>query len=443
MYTQLRDSLQRAGASAGGARPERLSVPRVHGRVLALGLTSLFTDISSEAVSSVLPLYFLVALRFTPFTFGLIDGLNQGAAALVSVGGGLVADRWRRFKDVAVVGYALSAIARFGLLAAGGSWPVLTGVISIDRIGKGIRTAPRDAMIAASSSPEALGIAFGVHRALDTLGALIGPVVAFAILNNTANAFDAVFVVSCCAALIGLGILLFFVENDTTAARSEVPRRPARRREERARPVFSLRAAAALATMPRFGIVLLVSGALSLATISDSFLYLVLQRGMHFSIGFFPLLFVGTSLAYFVLAVPAGWVADRIGTGRVFVAGYVVLLLVYTAFLRGSFGAGATVLYLAAFGAYYAMTDGVLRAHASTLLPPALRTSGLGLLTTITGLASLFGSIAFGALWTWQGPHFAVTCFFIALGLATALATLHMAINRAAPSQAAEELPAA
>lgn len=430
MYTQLRDSLQKANVADGSATPRRFSVPRVNGTVLTLGLTSLFTDISSESVSSVLPLYFLVALRFTPFAYGFIDGLNQGAAALVSVLGGLVADRWQRYKSVAATGYGVSAASRFGLIAAGNFWPALVAVIGLDRIGKGIRTAPRDAMIALSSNPEALGVAFGVHRALDTLGALIGPVLAFAILDRTDNSFTAVFVMSCCAAVIGLAIILTFITNEP---------RPARAARPRARTPFTMRGAAALVREPRFGMLLVVSTALSLATISDGFFYLVLQRGMHFSIGFFPLLYVGTSLAYFLLAIPVGAVADRVGTGRVFVAGYVLLLLVYTALLRGSFSTPAVFLYLTVFGAYYAATDGVLRAHASALLPEELRTSGLGLLTTATSLASLFGSILFGALWTWRGPHFAVVCFFVALGASTLLALLQLALKRGATPPAERE----
>jgi MFS family permease len=418
MYTLIRGSLQQAGAQNKRPSKRRLTLPRVSRTVLSLGFTSLFTDISSESVNSVLPLYFLVALRFTPFGFGFIDGINQGAAALVSVFGGVLADRWRRPKIVAAAGYGLSAVARFLLLAAGGFWPAVTGAIGIDRIGKGVRTAPRDAMIARSSNPAALGTAFGVHRALDTLGALIGPILAFVILARTANAFDAVFVVSCCAAMIGLAVLFCFVPADR-AARAPAP--PAAER-------LSMRAVAGLVSAQRFRTLIMVSSLLSLATISDGFLYLVLQRGLHFSIGFFPLLYVGTSLSYFVLAVPAGWIADRLGTGRVFVGGYALLLLVYTALLHGSSNVLLIFGYLGVFGAYYAATDGVLRAHASIMLPAALRTSGLGLLTTATSVASLVSSVLFGALWTVWGPHVAVLCFFVALGGATALATFHLVI---------------
>src|SRR5215208_5774496 len=138
--------------------------------VIYLGLTSLLTDISSEMVTATLPLYLLLTLRLAPLQFGLIDGLNQGASVLVRIASGLIADRWRRTKEVAAAGYAFSAICRIGLLLVGRSWLGISGVVLLVRIGKGIRTSPRDAMIAASVPSDKLGTAFGVHRAMDTAG---------------------------------------------------------------------------------------------------------------------------------------------------------------------------------------------------------------------------------------------------------------------------------
>src|SRR5262249_22370723 len=163
--------------------------------VLFLGLTSMVTDISSEMISTILPLYLVFTLHLAPLEFGIVDGLYQGAAALVRVASGFVADRWRRHKEVAALGYALSAVCKLGILAAGSVWTALAGIVLIDRIGKGIRTAPRDALISLSSPQEELGTAFGVHRALDTAGAMIGPLVAFGLLALTPGAFDAIFVV--------------------------------------------------------------------------------------------------------------------------------------------------------------------------------------------------------------------------------------------------------
>jgi MFS family permease len=380
--------------------------------VLFLGLTSLFTDISSEMVSSVLPLYFLLYLHFSPLSFGIVDGLYQGAAALVRVAGGFTADRWRRHKEVAAAGYGLSAVCKLGLLAAGGAWGAVTGVILLDRAGKGLRTAPRDALISLSSRPETLGTAFGVHRALDTAGALLGPLIAFVLFAFAPGAFDAIFVASFCAALIGLGMLVLFVENRTAVPKSAEGH------------AVSLRAAGGLLARPRF-LALIVAGAiLGLATISDGFLYLMLQRRLDFAIGFFPLLYVATALAYFALAVPAGWLADRIGRARVFVAGHVLLLAVYVALLRPSAGAAEIALYVVLFGAFYAATDGVLMALASAVLPAELRGSGLALLTTVTGLSRLAGSVLLGALWTWRGPDAAVAVLLSGLAVAIVVAAV-------------------
>src|SRR5436190_19093973 len=155
---------------------------RVSRNVLLLGLTSLLTDVSSEMVSTVLPIYAMVALGASPLAYGLIDGLYQGTAALVRVASGILADRWSRYKELAAAGYGLSALCRIALLAVGGTVGGLSASIVVDRVGKGIRTAPRDALISLSSARERLGTAFGVHRAMDTAGAMLGPLVAVGVL---------------------------------------------------------------------------------------------------------------------------------------------------------------------------------------------------------------------------------------------------------------------
>ncbi len=385
--------------------------PQVSRNVLFLGLTSLFTDVSSEMVSTILPIYVVFTLRLAPIQFGIIDGLYQGAAVLVRVGSGLVADRWRNYKQVAAVGYGLSAVCKLGILLAQGAWTWLAGVILVDRIGKGIRTAPRDALISLSTRREELGTAFGVHRALDTAGAMLGPLVAFGLLALVPGAFDAVFVVSFCTALVGLGLLSLFVEN-----------RPLREDSATATTAVSLRAAAGLLRAPRFRVLVIVGAALSLTTISDGFLYLGLQRRLNFSVGFFPLLYVATALVYMVLAVPFGQLADRLGRGRVFVAGYVLLVLVYTSLLLPEIAPAAVVLYLVLFGAYYAATEGVLMALASAIVPAELRTSGLALLATATSVSRLLASVLFGVLWTWWDVQVAVSLFLSGLVVAIVLA---------------------
>jgi MFS family permease len=382
--------------------------------VVMLGLTSLFTDISSEMVASILPLYLLFDLHLSPAAFGVIDGLYQGAAALVRIFGGFAADRTRRHKEVALAGYGLSAVARLGLLVVGNVWTLIAGVVMVDRLGKGIRTAPRDALISFNSPREELGNAFGVHRALDTAGAMLGPVLAFGLLSIAPGAYDAVFVISLCAALIGLGILALFVENPAPPTSPALDRPP---------PPLSWRNAGQLLNVRGVTPLLIAATLLSLTTISDAFLYVSFQRRVEFAARYFPLLYVATSAIFMLLAVPAGRLADRIGRARVFIAGYALLLVVYAALLLPWTAAWPVVASVILLGAYYAATDGVVMALAGAILPPEQRASGMALILTGTSLARLAGSILFGLLWTWRGVGFAV-----AVSLAGMIAALLVGI---------------
>jgi MFS family permease len=216
--------------------------------VYALGVTSLFTDVAAEMVTSVLPLYLVFALQLSPLQVGLLDAVYQGAAAVARLAGGWFADRWQRHKQVAAAGYGLSAVCKLGWLAAGTSWPALSGVMAADRVGKGIRTAPRDALISLASDPQRVGLAFGVHRAFDSAGALLGPLVAFAILAALPEAYDVVFVASFCIALAGLAALLLLVRSPSAATVAAT------------RPTFSQ--AMGLLRMKRLRAVLLAAAAL-------------------------------------------------------------------------------------------------------------------------------------------------------------------------------------
>lgn len=400
-------SLVRAGAGLRG----RGIVSRT---VILLGLTSLFTDISSEMVATILPLYLVLTLGFTPLQFGVVDGYQRGASALVSLAGGLVADRRSRHKEVATAGYGLSAICKLGYVAAGTSFAWLGAVVFADRVGKGIRTAPRDALISLSSRREHLGAAFGVHRALDTTGAMLGPLLAFALLALAPDAFDTIFIVSFLIAVIGVGVIVLMVE---------------RRTDEVVSPhaAVSWRDATRLMAAPRFRSLLLAAGILGLVTISDAFLYLGLQRQLDLDTTLFPLLFTATSFAFMVLAVPMGLLADRLGRGRMLIAGHVLLVVLYGSLLLPTGGGTALIGYLIVFGAFYAATDGVLSALGAAALPRQLQATGLALLLTVTSLSRLVGSIAFGAVWTGAGFESAVRVFAIglAVGVVAAAALIH------------------
>lgn len=395
------------------------SAKRVSRNVVLLGFTSMLTDISSEMVTTVLPLYMVFVVGFSPLQFGAIDGLQQGAAVLLRSASGFIGDRSRRHKDVAFVGYGLSALARLGLLLGGQAWVAITAATVADRLGKGIRTAPRDALISLSSSQEGRATAFGVHRALDTTGALIGPLLAFALLTLIPGSYAVIFLISFCFALLGLSVLGLFVKNhhvDQSGGEDG----------DQEEPRTSLRSTLRLLKTRRIGGLTLVAAALGLFTVSDSFIYLVLQRQVQFEVTTLPLLYVGTALIFALLAVPFGRLADRLGWMKVFFGGQVLLVCMYGVLLFMPPSRIQVGVCLLLFGAYYAATDGVLMANASKVIPASIRGTGLGLLATALGMARLLASIVFGAVWTWQGMDFAVATFTCGLILATLVSALAM-----------------
>lgn len=391
-------------------RARRAGAAGVGATVFLLGLTSLLTDISSEMVVAILPIYLVGTANFSPLAFGFIDGLYQGAAAVVRLVGGFTADRWRRHKEVAGVGYGISAACKLGYLAAASSVPGVAAVVGIDRAGKGIRTAPRDAMIALSSAPEQRATAFGVHRGLDTAGAMLGPIVAFGLLSVASDSFTPVFVVSFCFAILGLAVLLLFVRNPAAPSAPVAPPRVVE-----ALGAFRDRGFRRLA---------LAAGLLGLATISDAFLYLGLEQSMDFRASLFPLLFVGTAFVYMLLAVPMGRLADRVGPRKVFIAGYALLALMYTSLLLPAVATPLLLVYLLLFGTFYAATDGVLMAIAANLLSERIQASGMALLLTVVGLARFGSSVLFGLLWTRYGIEQATAVFLVLLGVAVGAALL-------------------
>jgi len=408
--------------SRAANRGPRRALFLLSGNVFALGTVSLVTDISSEMVTAVLPVYLVLGLHLSPVVYGVIDGTYTGATALLRLVGGYVADRARRRKFVAGLGYGLSAVAKLGLLAVGNAVGALGAVIAIDRTGKGLRTAPRDALITLSTPPQLYGRAFGVHRTMDTIGAFAGPLVALGILAATGQAYDAVFVASFCIATFGVLVLVLFVRDH---------------RDER--PSQGTVAPSALGGLLRMAPVrrlVLAAGLAGMVTIGDGFVYLLLQRREDLSIGWFPLLAVGTNLSYLLLATPLGMLADKIGRLKVVLGGYTALLLVYL-LLFGPFGGWPLlVVVLTLYGIFYASTDGLLIALAGPVLPTALRTTGIALIQTGQALSYLLSSVLFGLAWTVWGPASATR---IAAAL-VAMAVLAVALLlRGIPSETVEQ----
>jgi hypothetical protein len=405
--------------------------------VLALGAVSLITDISSEMVTAVLPLYLVTGLGLSPLGFGLLDGVYNGFSALVRLVGGHLADRGGRHKRVAAFGYGLSALCKPLLLIAH-TLPLIGAVLAVDRTGKGLRTAPRDAMISLSSSPETRGRAFGVHRAMDTTGALLGPLAAFLILRQAAEGYDAVFTVSFCVAAVGVVVLLLFVPGrfagggGLVAAAGPGTGRAGVPAGDGAAERPSLRAAVGLLGRRELRGLALCAVALGLATVSDSFVYLMLQRRLGVPDRWFALMPLGTAAAFLLLAVPLGRWADRVGRWRVFVGGHGALLLAY-GLLLSRLHAGGVLPYavLALHGTFYAATDGVLMAAAAGSVPAALRSSGLALIQTGQAAARFVCSLAFGAAWTLWGDHTALAGAAVALLASVVLSTRFGAAHRA------------
>ncbi|SDK75513.1 Nitrate/nitrite transporter NarK [Lentzea albidocapillata subsp. violacea] len=378
-------------------KPKSANWKGLSGNVFALGTVSLITDVSSEMVAAILPLYLVIGLQLSPAAYGLIDGVYTGATTLLRLAGGYLADRTNKRKAVAGFGYGISAVAKLGLLAAGNSLTALGFVITADRAGKGLRTAPRDALITLSTPSGDLGRAFGVHRAMDGIGAFAGPLVAMAVLAASAQSFDAVFVTSACIAAFGVLVLVLYVRDRPEPLARKEPLK------------------LALLKDPAVRRIVLAASLLGLVTIGDGFVYLLLQKREGLAFGWFPLLAVGTSLVYLLLAAPLGALADRIGRLKVMLAGYGALTVVYL-LLHGPLGGWPLlVLVVLLYGVFYACTDGVLMALAGPVLPERLRTTGIALIQSGQALAYLGSSVLFGLAWQFGSPEAATRIAAVAV----------------------------
>ncbi|MBI3977647.1 MAG: MFS transporter [Chloroflexi bacterium] len=382
------DTLTRSGLAS------LASLPR---NVWLLGVVSLLTDVSSEMVYPILPLFLTVTLGAPAAVVGLIEGIAESTASLLKVGSGWYSDRIARRRGLVWVGYGLSALAK-PLLALAGAWPVVLLARFVDRTGKGIRTSPRDALIADSTPDTQRGLAFGLHRALDTTGAIVGPLLALAVLGLAGADYRLVFLLALVPAALG------FV---TIALVREPPRQVASRRGEQGPSLFQL--------SPGFRAFLLVSVVFALGNSSDAFLILRAQN-----LGLTPALvilaYVVFNAAYALASLPAGHRSDVHGRRNVVAAGFLVFAGVYGGFALAT-GPAAIWLLFAFYGLYMGLTDGVGKAYVVDLVQSHQRGTALGLYYTATGLAALVASLVAGVLWDLVGP-FAP----FALGATTALA---------------------
>jgi MFS family permease len=349
--------------------------------VFAAGVVSLLMDVSTEMLVPVLPLFVTGVLGASAVSLGLIEGVAESTASLLKVVSGRLSDRGAR-KPWAVAGYGLSALSR-PLIAVAGSWPALLGARFVDRAGKGLRTAPRDAIIAADTPPAELGRAFGVHRGMDTLGAAIGPLVAFAALHRLG--YRGLFWLSALPALAAVLVLVLFVRE---------------RREE----VAARRAAGRRAPFPRDGRILLflvAVGVFALGNSSDAFLFLRLSD-LGVPVLALPLVSLLFNVIYAGTSVPAGVAADRLGRGRVARWGLLLFALVYLGFGAADAGWQGWTLF-GAYGVFMAFTDGVWKAYLGELAPADTRGAVYGAFNAVVGAAALPASLVAGRLWDVAG----------------------------------------
>jgi len=375
--------------------------------IILLGLVSLLTDISSEMVYPLIPLYLVGKLGATPAIVGIIEGIAESLASLLKVFSGAASDKFQKRKPLAIFGYGFSGLSKILIILAV-SWPwVLWGRIG-DRFGKGIRTAPRDALIAESADPAKMGWAFGLHRMLDTLGAVIGVVLAFYFFTSYKGDYRAVFIWSLLPAFLGV-ITLFIAKEKKVAAKSLK------------KPILlnwsSLN--------PRLKKFLIVVFLFALGNSSNQFL-LLRASDLGFSIQNVILLYLVFNVIYTLAAFPAGVLSDRIGRRALLVTGYVFYGLVYLGFAMASKGQYLWLLF-GLYGLYSAATEGIEKALVAEIAPADQKATLLGLHATMVGIGLLPASVIGGALWNYFGSS--ATFYFggfmgllAAFGLALVLA---------------------
>jgi len=379
------------------ARSERRRVFGLNPNVFFLGLVSLLTDVSSEMIFTLIPLLLWNVLRVGTPIIGLIGGLSESADAIFRILSGWISDRMGKRKPLAVLGYSLSTIAKpFMYLAS--SWGSVLAVRFGDRVGKGIRTSPRDALVADSVSAEERGKGFGLHRAMDTMGAVLGLALAAVIVYLVqggepalgSETYQWLVVVGVVPAVLAVLVLLFFVRE----RRQSVPGGDAHRQLPR------LGLTAGFDT--RFKLFLVVMAVFTLGNSSDFFVILRAQD-LGSSVLYVVLMLVLFNITYSLTSLPAGVLSDRLGRRRVIVLGWFIYALVYLGFAVASETWQIWLLF-ACYGVYYGVVEGVARAFVADLVPEERRGTAYGLYHGVVGLTLLPASLIAGWLWQAYSP---------------------------------------
>ena len=368
------------------------AIPRT---VWALSLTSFLRDVASEMIGNLLPIFLATTLGVRISLIGLIEGLTQATSSLTRWYSGWLSDRWNDRKWLTASGYGLAAVATTLLLVAT-TWPVILFMRLLDRLGKGIRTAPRDALIADSTPPALRGRSFGLHRAADTAGAFVGLLLAVLIVSNvqadssylSAATWRWLVLAAIIPGTLAVLVVVFGV-----------------REVKMARVAVAADAPKVRVGGRRFYTLLGIIGLFTLGNSSDAFLILRVQSS-GISLVHLLLLLAGFNLVYSLGSGPAGGLSDRVGRGRVLLAGWLLYGLVYCGFALANAAWHWWILY-ACYAIFYALTDGVTKALIADLVPPQTRGTAYGLYNAVVGVVILPASVIAGVLWqgvgAWQG----------------------------------------
>jgi MFS family permease len=384
----------------------------IPGSVWALGLVSLFMDLSSEMIHALLPLYLVTVLGASTLTVGFIEGIAEATASITKAFSGALSDYLGKRKLLAALGYGLAAVTKPVFpLASSIAW--LTAARFVDRIGKGIRGAPRDALIADLTPADLRGTAFGLRQSLDTVGAVLGPLMAIVFMAALANNFTAVFWIAVVPAFVSLAIIVFGVREPERPPGTRVVRAPLSRSE------FARLDAAYWAVVG-------VSAIFTLARFSEAFLLLRAQS-VGLAVAIVPVVMVVMNIVYTISAWPAGALSDSIGRYGVLTVGFALLVLADLVLALGN-SVTTVMIGVALWGLHMGLTQGLLAALVADTAPPELRGTAFGVFYLVSGVALLIASIVAGALWDMIGPS--GTFFAGAVITAIALAALPLARRR-------------
>ncbi|CAN5798125.1 MFS transporter [soil metagenome] len=392
--------------------------------VFAISLVSLLNDASSEIIYPLLPVFLSLTLGASPGIVGLIEGAAESVSSLLKLFAGYFSDRRRKRKAFVVLGYSLASFAR-PLLAFATSWYQVLAIRLTDRAGKGIRSAPRDAMIADTVALEERGLAFGFHRAMDHTGAVVGPLIGYLLVllfsadrnSPTAGDFTKIFLLASIPALAAVLVVTFIVRE---------PDKPQPTAEPKIGTPGSLSLRGFDGNFKRF---LLIVALFTLSNSSDAFLLLRAQS-LGVSVAAIPLLWAMLHVSKVMSSLVGGDLSDRLGRRRVIMSGWILYAAVYIGFAFVTNAISVWVLFLI-YGIYFGLAEGAEKALVADLVIPEQRGTAYGLYNLAFGITVLPASLLMGGLWTWWGPATA----FLVSGALGATAALLMLILVKAPAR--------